>query len=30
VDAVDFYNGRFGIGLSAQEKVDLVNFLRSL
>jgi cytochrome c peroxidase len=30
VDVVDFYNGRFGIGLSAQEKQDLVNFLRSL
>jgi hypothetical protein len=30
VDVVNFYNGRFGIGLSAQEEVDLVNFLRSL
>jgi cytochrome c peroxidase len=30
VDVVDFYNGRFGIGLSAQEKLDLVNFLRAL
>jgi len=30
VDVVDFYNGRFGIGLSAQEQQDLVNFLRSL
>jgi hypothetical protein len=30
VDVVDFYNGRFGIGLSAQEKQDLVNFLRAL
>lgn len=30
VDVVDFYNGRFGIGLSAQEKQDLVNFLRTL
>jgi cytochrome c peroxidase len=30
VDVLDFYNGRFGIGLSAQDKQDLVNFLRSL
>lgn len=30
VDVVDFYDGRFGIGLSAQEKQDLINFLASL
>jgi cytochrome c peroxidase len=30
VDVVDFYDGRFGIGLSAQEKQDLIDFLRSL
>jgi cytochrome c peroxidase len=29
-DAVDFYNTRFAIGLTAQEKQDLVNFLSSL
>jgi hypothetical protein len=29
-EVVDFYNGRFNIGLSAQEHVDLVAFLRSL
>lgn len=29
-DAVDFYNTRFGIGFTAQEKADLVNFLASL
>ena len=29
-DVVDFYNGRFGIGLSAQEHADLVAFLRTL
>lgn len=27
---VDFYNTRFGIGLSASEKADLVAFLRTL
>ena len=27
---VDFYNTRFSIGLSAQEKQDLINFLNSL
>jgi len=27
---VDFYNGRFGIGLTAQEHSDLVAFLRTL
>jgi cytochrome c peroxidase len=29
-DVVEFYNGRFNIGLSAQEKSDLVAFLRAL
>jgi hypothetical protein len=29
-DVVDFYNGRFGVGLSAQEHADLVAFLRTL
>ena len=29
-DAVDFYETRFGIGFTAQEKADLVAFLRSL
>ena len=29
-DVVDFYDGRFGIGLSAQEHADLVAFLRTL
>ncbi|MFZ3216096.1 MAG: hypothetical protein WA192_08565 [Candidatus Acidiferrales bacterium] len=29
-DVVDFYNKRFSIGLSAQDKLDLVNFLNSL
>jgi len=29
-DAVEFYNNRFNIGLSAQDKSDLVAFLRSL
>jgi cytochrome c5 len=28
--AVDFYNVRFGIGLTAQERADLVAFLRTL
>jgi len=27
---VDFYESRFGIGLTAQEKADLVAFLRAL
>jgi cytochrome c peroxidase len=30
MDVVVFYNGRFNIGLSAQEKSDLVAFLRAL
>lgn len=30
VDAVDFYNTRFGLALTAQEREDLVAFLRSL
>ena len=30
VDVVDFYNNRFQIGLTSQEKTDLVNFLNSL
>jgi cytochrome c peroxidase len=29
-DAVDFYETRFGIGLTAQEKADLVAFLKAL
>lgn len=29
-DVVDFYDRRFGIGLSAQDKQDLINFLNSL
>jgi len=29
-EAVDFYNNRFGMGLTAQEKSDLVAFLRTL
>jgi len=29
-DVVDFYDTRFAIGLSAQEKSDLVAFLRTL
>lgn len=29
-DVVEFYNGRFTIGLSSQEKADLVAFLRAL
>ena len=29
-DAVDFYDTRFGIGLTAQEKADLVAFLKTL
>jgi cytochrome c peroxidase len=27
---VNFYNSRFNIGLSAQDKTDLVNFLNTL
>jgi hypothetical protein len=30
MDVVDFYNSRFNIGLTAQEKADLVAFLNSL
>ena len=30
MDVVDFYNNRFQIGLTSQEKTDLVNFLNSL
>jgi cytochrome c peroxidase len=30
LDAVNFYDQRFGIGLTAQQKQDLVNFLNSL
>ena len=29
-DVVDFYDTRFGVGFSAQEKRDLVAFLKSL
>ena len=29
-DVVEFYDTRFGIGLRAQEKSDLVAFLRAL
>jgi cytochrome c peroxidase len=29
-DVVDFYDGRFAIGLSAEERADLVAFLRAL
>jgi cytochrome c peroxidase len=29
-DVVEFYNGRFNIGLSAQEKSDLIAFLKAL
>jgi cytochrome c peroxidase len=29
-DVVDFYETRFGIGLMAQEKADLIAFLRAL
>jgi cytochrome c peroxidase len=29
-DVVEFYNGRFGVGLSAQEKSDLIAFLTAL
>lgn len=27
---VDFYNGRFAIGLTVQERLDVINFLRAL
>jgi len=30
LDAVNFYNNRFNIGLSAQDKQDLVNYLNTL
>jgi len=30
LDVVNFYNGRFNIALSSQEKADLVNFLAAL
>lgn len=30
IDVVNFYDTRFGIGLSAQDKQDLVNFLNTL
>src|SRR5262249_7097264 len=30
MDVVDFYDQRFGIGFSAQQKQDLVNFLNAL
>lgn len=29
-DVIDFYDARFSIGLTAQEKADLIAFLRSL
>ena len=29
-DAVDFYDSRFNIGFTAQERTDLVNFLNAL
>jgi cytochrome c peroxidase len=29
-EAVDFYNTRFNLGLSAQERADLLAFLRAL
>lgn len=29
-DVIDFYNGRFNAGITAQQKADLVAFLRSL
>jgi cytochrome c peroxidase len=29
-EVVEFYNQRFGMGLTNQEKADLVAFLRSL
>jgi cytochrome c peroxidase len=30
LDVVDFYNDRFDIGLSDQDKLDLVNFMNAL
>jgi hypothetical protein len=30
MDAVEFYDSRFNIGLTAQEKADLVAFLLAL
>ena len=30
LDVVNLYNRRFSIGLSAQDKLDVVNFLNSL
>jgi cytochrome c peroxidase len=30
MDVVNFYDLRFSIGLSAQDKIDLVNFLNAL
>jgi hypothetical protein len=30
MDVVNFYDQRFGIGFSAQQKQDLVNFLKAL
>jgi hypothetical protein len=30
MDVVNFYNQRFGIGFTDQEKKDLVNFLETL
>ena len=30
MDVVNFYDRRFSIGLSAQDKIDLVNFLNAL
>jgi cytochrome c peroxidase len=30
MDVVNFYNQRFGIGLTAQQRDDLVNFLKTL
>jgi cytochrome c peroxidase len=29
-DVVEFYNGRFNIGLSAQDKFDLIAFMKAL
>jgi len=30
IDVVEFYQTRFQLGLSAQQKMDLIAFLRSL
>jgi cytochrome c peroxidase len=30
MDVVNFYDRRFSIGLSAQDKIDFVNFLNAL